>query len=37
MTDLRAKDEAQIRALIDDQAKAIRAKDIGGSMSKIRA
>jgi uncharacterized protein (TIGR02246 family) len=28
-----ADDEASIRALIDDQAKAIRAKDIGGSVS----
>jgi ketosteroid isomerase-like protein len=34
MTDARANDEAQIRALIDDQARAIRAKDIGGSLSK---
>jgi uncharacterized protein (TIGR02246 family) len=29
-----ADDEAQIRALIDDQAKAIRAKDIGGSVAR---
>ena len=29
----RANDEARIRALIDDQAKAIRAKDIDGSVS----
>ena len=30
----RANDEARIRALIDDQAKAIRARDIGGSVSR---
>ena len=29
----RANDEARIRALIDDQAKAIRAKDVNGSVS----
>lgn len=29
----KASDEAQIRKLMDDQAKAVRAKDIGGSMS----
>jgi uncharacterized protein (TIGR02246 family) len=34
MTDTRADDEAQIRALVDDQTKAIRAKDIGRRMSK---
>jgi uncharacterized protein (TIGR02246 family) len=35
MTDgQRANDEARIRALIDDQAKAIRARDIGGSVSR---
>jgi uncharacterized protein (TIGR02246 family) len=32
MTDTRTDDEAQIRALIDGQAKAIRAKDISGSV-----
>ena len=30
----RANDEARIRALIDDQAKAIRARDISGSVSR---
>jgi uncharacterized protein (TIGR02246 family) len=34
MTDTRANDEAQIRALIDDQAKAIRARNGGGSVSR---
>jgi uncharacterized protein (TIGR02246 family) len=34
MTDTRADDEAEIRTLIDDQAKAIRAKDLGGSASR---
>jgi uncharacterized protein (TIGR02246 family) len=34
MTHTRASDEAQIRALIDDQARAIRAKDIRGSVSR---
>jgi uncharacterized protein (TIGR02246 family) len=33
MTDIRASDLAEIRALIDDQAKAIRAQDIGGSVA----
>jgi uncharacterized protein (TIGR02246 family) len=34
MTDTRANDEAEIRALVDEQAQAIRAKDIGGSVSR---